>query len=132
LHIGTAPNKNLRRHIEALKGIPCMLHIVGHVGPEEQSLLQRYGIAFECTPDLDDTGVVRAYEACDLLLFASTSEGFGMPILEAHRLERARFEVESVIQEWGRRRTQEGQVLIAQVARGELSPEEAALRLLRD
>ncbi|WP_018111651.1 methylmalonyl Co-A mutase-associated GTPase MeaB [Thermus igniterrae] len=53
-------------------------------------------------------------------------------LLEAHRLERARFEVESVIQEWGRRRTQEGQVLIAQVARGELSPEEAALRLLRD
>lgn len=88
LHIGTAPNKNLRRHIEALKGIPCMLHIVGHVGPEEQSLLQRYGIAFECTPDLDDTGVVRAYEACDLLLFASTSEGFGMPILEAQAVGR--------------------------------------------
>lgn len=53
-------------------------------------------------------------------------------LLEAHRLERARFEVESVIQEWGRRRTREGQALIAQVARGELSPEEAALRLLRD
>lgn len=88
LHIGTAPNKNLRRHLEALKGIPCMLHIVGRIGPEEQSLLQRYGIAFECTPDLDDAGVVRAYEACDLLLFASTLEGFGMPILEAQAVGR--------------------------------------------
>mgnify|MGYP001770897389 CR=1 FL=1 len=51
-------------------------------------------------------------------------------LLESQRLERARFEVESVIQEWGRRRTREGQALIEQVAHGELTPEEAASRLL--
>ncbi|WP_038045404.1 methylmalonyl Co-A mutase-associated GTPase MeaB [Thermus caliditerrae] len=51
-------------------------------------------------------------------------------LLEAHRLERARFEVESVIQEWGRRKTQSAGELVARVARGELSPEEAALALL--
>ncbi|SDE74928.1 LAO/AO transport system kinase [Thermus arciformis] len=51
-------------------------------------------------------------------------------LLEAHRLERARFEVESVIQEWGRRKTQGAGELVAAVARGEVSPEEAALRLL--
>ncbi len=53
-------------------------------------------------------------------------------LLEGHRLERARFEVESVIQEWGRRKTQEqsGQALIQAVAQGRLTPEEAALRLL--
>jgi len=51
-------------------------------------------------------------------------------LLEAHRLERARFEVESVIQEWGRRKTREGQALIARVAQGELTPEEAAMQLL--
>ncbi|WP_018465481.1 methylmalonyl Co-A mutase-associated GTPase MeaB [Calidithermus timidus] len=54
----------------------------------------------------------------------------GHGLLEGGRLERARFEVESVIQEWGRRRTREGQGLIAQVASGELTPEEAAARLL--
>jgi LAO/AO transport system kinase len=54
----------------------------------------------------------------------------GKNLLEEHRLERARFEVESVIQEWGRRRTRAGQALIAQVAQGELSPEEVAKRLL--
>ncbi|MGC8968120.1 MAG: methylmalonyl Co-A mutase-associated GTPase MeaB [Thermus sp.] len=52
-------------------------------------------------------------------------------LLEAHRLERARFEVESVIQEWGRRKTQNAGDLVAAVARGEVSPEEAALSLLR-
>lgn len=51
-------------------------------------------------------------------------------LLEAHRLERARFEVESVIQEWGRKRTQGAGHLVARVARGELSPEEAARVLL--
>lgn len=52
-------------------------------------------------------------------------------LLEGHRLERARFEVESVIQEWGRRRTQDAKEVVAQVAQGLLSPEEAALRLLK-
>ncbi|MDX2005194.1 MAG: methylmalonyl Co-A mutase-associated GTPase MeaB [Meiothermus sp.] len=52
-------------------------------------------------------------------------------LLEADRLERARFEVESVIQEWGRRRSQQDSALIAQVAQGRLTPEEAALALLR-
>lgn len=51
-------------------------------------------------------------------------------LLEADRLERARFEVESVIQEWGRRRTKEGHALIERVSKGELTPEEAALKLL--
>ncbi|MCS6868640.1 MAG: methylmalonyl Co-A mutase-associated GTPase MeaB [Thermus sp.] len=51
-------------------------------------------------------------------------------LLEDHRLERARFEVESVIQEWGRRRTREGLELVARVAQGDLSPEEAAMALL--
>lgn len=50
-------------------------------------------------------------------------------LLEAHRLERARFQVESVIQEWGRRRTLAGKDLVALVAAGELTPEEAAGRL---
>ncbi|WP_117238127.1 methylmalonyl Co-A mutase-associated GTPase MeaB [Thermus sediminis] len=51
-------------------------------------------------------------------------------LLESHRLERTRFEVESVIQEWGRRKTQAAEALVARVAKGELSPEEAALALL--
>ncbi len=88
LHIGSAPNKNLRRHIEALEGIRCVLHIVGRIGREERRLLERCGVVYECTPDLDDAGVLQAYAYCDLLLFASTSEGFGMPIIEAQTVGR--------------------------------------------
>lgn len=88
LHIGSAPNKNLLRHIEALRGIPCVLHIVALIGPVERQRLEQCGVAFEHTPDLDEAAVVRAYEACDLLLFASTWEGFGMPILEAQTVGR--------------------------------------------
>ena len=52
-------------------------------------------------------------------------------LLEADRLERARFEIQSVIQEWGRHRSQQDPALIARVAKGEITPEEAALELLR-
>gem|GEM_PF-34967 len=83
LHIGSAPNKNLSRHIEALRGIPCVLHIVGRLSAEARQQLEHSGIAYECASYLDDEAVVRAYASCDLLLFASTWEGFGMPILEA-------------------------------------------------
>ncbi|MFN0015265.1 MAG: glycosyltransferase family 4 protein [Saprospiraceae bacterium] len=88
LHIGSAPNKNLRRHIEALHGIPCVLHIVAAVPEPEKRLLEQYGIEHVITPDLDDAAIVRAYEHCDLLLFASTLEGFGMPIVEAQSVGR--------------------------------------------
>jgi len=88
LHIGSAPNKNLARHIEALCGVPCVLHIVAVLRQSEIQLLDNAGIEYENTPDLDDAGIVRAYESCDLLLFASTLEGFGMPILEAQSVGR--------------------------------------------
>lgn len=88
LHIGASPNKNLRRHIEALRGIPCCLHIVGQPAPEELDLLRQHGLEYRCSANLDDEAVRRAYENCDLLLFASTFEGFGMPILEAQSIGR--------------------------------------------
>ncbi len=88
LHIGAAPNKNLARHIEALREIPCTLHIVAELGSDEINLLKQYRINYECTPELSDKDLVSAFENCDVLLFASTFEGFGMPILEAQSVGR--------------------------------------------
>lgn len=88
LHIGSAPNKNLARHIEALVGIPCTLHIIGKIRSEEQQLLKTHQIDYRHSHSLSDEQVRQAYEACDLLLFASTLEGFGMPILEAQTVGR--------------------------------------------
>jgi len=51
--------------------------------------------------------------------------------LEPHRLERVRFEVQAVIQEWGRKLSEAAEPLLRQVARGEKTPEEVAEALLQ-
>lgn len=88
LHIGTAPNKNLLRHIEAIAGMDCRLHIIGKLSDEVQQKLQAHHIDYLNEYDLTDAQVQAAYHNCDLLLFASTLEGFGMPILEAQTVGR--------------------------------------------
>ncbi|MDP4819509.1 MAG: glycosyltransferase family 4 protein [Saprospiraceae bacterium] len=88
LHIGTAPNKNLARHIEALAGLPVRLHIIGRISDPHRRLLDLHGIRYRNDWNLSDAEVKAAYVSCDLLLFASTLEGFGMPILEAQSVGR--------------------------------------------
>ena len=88
LHIGTAPNKNLLRHIEAIAGIDCTFHIIGKLSAEVQQKLEAHHIDYYNEWDLSDAQVQAAYHNCDLLLFASTLEGFGMPILEAQAVGR--------------------------------------------
>lgn len=83
LLIGTKPNKNLARALEAIKDIPCLVHIIGEHKPELQSLLHQYNIPYEWSQQLSMSAVLEAYQHCDLLLFPSTLEGFGLPILEA-------------------------------------------------
>ena len=88
LHIGMAHNKNLFRHMEALAGIECHLHIIGRITEEARERLEARQIDYSNTWDLTDAQVQAAYQQCDLLLFASTLEGFGMPILEAQTVGR--------------------------------------------
>ncbi|MBK7410259.1 MAG: glycosyltransferase family 4 protein [Saprospirales bacterium] len=88
LHIGLAPNKNLERHVEALKGIPCHLHLIGKLEARHHALLQSAGIDYSHAYNLSDEAMQEAYASSDLLLFASTLEGFGMPILEAQTVGR--------------------------------------------
>lgn len=88
LHIGTAPNKNLERHILALSGLPVHLHIIGKISDRHRDLLTKHRVDYHNEWGLPDTAVKLAYESCDMLLFASTFEGFGMPILEAQSVGR--------------------------------------------
>ncbi|MCB1875576.1 MAG: glycosyltransferase family 4 protein [Chromatiales bacterium] len=88
LHIGTKPNKNLRRHIEALKGIRCRLRIIGRPNATDIRLLSQYAIDHDVQFGLPETAMQQVYEQADLLLFASTREGFGMPIVEAQTVGR--------------------------------------------
>lgn len=83
LHLGTAPNKNLERLIEAIKNIYCQLTIIGLLTKDQVLLLEKNKIDYQNYFNLSMKELVEKYNQCDLLTFVSTYEGFGMPILEA-------------------------------------------------
>jgi glycosyltransferase involved in cell wall biosynthesis len=89
LQIGTVGNKNGIRMAEALQGIVCQLSIVGTPTPEHEAVLTACGIDYTISSKLTDEQMLQQYIDCDLLLFASTIEGFGMPIVEANAVGRA-------------------------------------------
>ena len=88
LQIGTAPNKNIPRLIEAIKDIPCHLVIIGKIDNTLISQLEQYSISYENKYNLSIEELYEEYKKCDILTFVSTFEGFGMPIIEANCVER--------------------------------------------
>lgn len=83
LQVGTTPNKNIARLAAALADIPCRLEIVGEPEPTDRQALEDHAIDYHYAKGVSDEGVRELYRSCDLLAFASTYEGFGLPILEA-------------------------------------------------
>lgn len=88
LHIGTGENKNLLRHIYAVKSIPCTLVIIGVLSEIHLKALENNKISFENYIDLSDKELMNEYVKCDLLIFSSLYEGFGMPIIESQAIGR--------------------------------------------
>jgi len=89
LHIGLSHNKNFERHVEALGGLNCRLHVIGNLESQHLRILTQNQIQYTSTYNISPADILRAYAESDLLLFASTLEGFGMPILEAQSVGRA-------------------------------------------
>jgi len=84
LQVGAGPTKNLDSVIPALAGMHCQLNIIGRLTARHRALLAQLNINHSNLPYASDAAVVRAYRECDLVLFASTYEGFGLPIIEAN------------------------------------------------
>lgn len=83
LHIGLAKNKNLIGHAKALNGLEIHLRIIGEPSEHDHEILHEQCIEYSWTSRLNDEEMQTEYANADFLLFASTLEGFGMPILEA-------------------------------------------------
>ena len=88
LQVGIKPSKNLHRMIRAIEGIPCKLSIVGRPPEETLQLLHQCNIRFEWQEDLTQAELIQKYIACDVVVFASIYEGFGVPIIEGNAMER--------------------------------------------
>jgi glycosyltransferase involved in cell wall biosynthesis len=85
LQVGTSEhNKNLIRVAEALRGVPCRLDIIGRLTDRQRRALETNSILYANQWALSDEEVVERYRKCDMVVFASTYEGFGMPIIEAN------------------------------------------------
>jgi glycosyltransferase involved in cell wall biosynthesis len=86
LQVGTGKNKNAMRLIQALVGINCTLVVIGKANAELIASLKDAGIPYENHVDLSQDQMVDQYAQADLVSFVSTSEGFGMPIIEAQAM----------------------------------------------
>lgn len=84
LQVGTGRNKNIPRVGEALGGLRCHLDIVGRLNEAQREALSRHAVSYSESWDLTPEQMVDRYRRCDMVVFASTYEGFGLPIVEAN------------------------------------------------
>lgn len=83
LQVGITPNKNIERVAEALEGLDCKLRIIGEPNESQFKALRDFKIDYDWVSGLTRDAIVQEYNNCDLLLFVSLIEGFGLPIIEA-------------------------------------------------
>lgn len=88
LSVGSMVNKNQPRIVEALAGLDLTLVTVGRLHRPVLDSIARHGIRHEAHADLSRERMVELYRDVDVLLFPSTYEGFGMPIIEAQAVGR--------------------------------------------
>lgn len=88
LQVGTIDNKNLDRVIEAVAGLDLVLVVVGAVSRGQRERMQALGITHESHVGLERAALLEQYRRAHMLVFASTYEGFGLPIIEAQAVGR--------------------------------------------
>lgn len=83
LQVGTEPHKNLESTLKALKGIPCKLVVLKTMTEAQKRMAEALGIMYENKTNLSYEEVIKTYDKSDMVVFPSSFEGLGLPILEA-------------------------------------------------
>jgi glycosyltransferase involved in cell wall biosynthesis len=80
LLLGSAPNKNLHRVLEATQGLNVHLNIIAKLDEHAFELLKYQ--SFEVSERISFEELLEKYQTSDIVSLCSTHEGFGMPIIE--------------------------------------------------
>lgn len=86
LQVGTGRNKNLERVATAASDLQVRLRIIGPLSKCQRSFLDSLDLEWSSTQQLSEEEMIREYRESNLLVFASTYEGFGLPIVEAQAI----------------------------------------------
>ncbi len=84
LQVGTAWNKNLENVTKAIEKINSTFVIIGQLSDTQKQMLENSGLNYENHHNLSFDEVRQLYVGCDMVIFASKYEGFGLPIVEAN------------------------------------------------
>ena len=127
LQVGTGWNKNLEKVASSLRGIPCTLEIIGRLSERQHEILNFHGIRYRALGRVSDAEVMDAYKRCDLVIFASYYEGFGLPIIEAQAVGRP-----VITSDFGAMEEAAGEGALLVDPSSESGIREAVLRVIRD
>ncbi len=88
LFLGTLPNKNLEISIAALFGLDLHLRIIGELTRKQEEMLAKFKINYTVVFSISPEQLVDEYRNATMILFPSTYEGFGLPVIEGFQAER--------------------------------------------
>jgi glycosyltransferase involved in cell wall biosynthesis len=88
LFLGTKPNKNLEITIAALFGLDIHLRIIGELTRKQEEMLAKFKINYFAVFSISPEQLVDEYRNATIILFPSTYEGFGLPVIEGFQAER--------------------------------------------